>query len=75
MPRIPTVEIEVNGRRKIVNADDPRAQTAPEAVTPESIAKMKKADVTELLEAHGADAEGKLPELRARLIAIMFVDA
>lgn len=24
--RIPTVEIEVNGRKKIVNADDPRAQ-------------------------------------------------
>lgn len=30
MARIPTVEIEVNGRRKIVNADDPRAVAKPE---------------------------------------------
>jgi len=28
--RIPTVEITVNGRKKIVNADDPRAQKKPE---------------------------------------------
>lgn len=26
MPRIPTVEITVDGRKKIVNEDDPRAQ-------------------------------------------------
>ena len=26
MPRIPTTEITVNGKKKIVNADDPRAQ-------------------------------------------------
>lgn len=29
MGRIPTKEITVNGRKKIVNADDPRAQKKP----------------------------------------------
>jgi len=47
-------------------------------ITRESIAKMKRADVVELLEAHGlteADCEGtKLPELRDMLISAMFVD-
>ena len=32
MPRIPTIEIKVNGKTKIVNADDPRAtKPAPKA--------------------------------------------
>lgn len=33
MPRIPTAEITVNGKKKIVNADDPRAQKKPAAKT------------------------------------------
>lgn len=37
--QIPTVEITVNGRKKIVNADDPRAQEKP-APKP----KAKKSD-------------------------------
>ncbi len=47
----------------------------PEPITREDIADMKKADVVELLEAHGASTDGNLPELRERLIATMFVDA
>lgn len=31
MPRIPTAEITVNGKKKIVNADDPRANKKPAA--------------------------------------------
>ncbi len=48
-------------------------QTDP--ITRESIADMKKADVVDLLEMHGASTEGNLPELRERLIATVFVDA
>lgn len=39
MPRIPTTEITVNGKKKIVNADDPRADAkkpAPKAKKAES---------------------------------------
>ncbi len=52
-----------------------KAVAAPEPITRKDIADMKKADVTELLEAHGASTDGNLPELRERLIATMFVDA
>lgn len=55
------------------------ARFAPEPVsdpiTPDTIAKMKKAEVIELLEAHGAEADGTVAELRKTLIAIMFVEA
>jgi len=86
MARIPTAEIVVDGRRKIVNADDPRVtheqkaveEKGPEEVTRTSIARMKRGEVIDLLEAHGvseADCEGvKLPDLRAELTRIMFVD-
>ena len=78
MPRIPTVEIEVDGRRKIVNADDPRAQEASAPETPESredVAKLKKPEVVMLLEAHDAvfDKTAKVDELREQLAALMFV--
>jgi hypothetical protein len=78
MPRIPTVEIEIDGRRKIVNADDPRAQVAEASEIPESpedIAKLKKPEVVMLLEAHDAvfDKTAKVDELREQLSAIMFV--
>ena len=39
MPRIPTTEITVDGRKKIVNADDPRAQKpAPKKPSPKKAA-------------------------------------
>lgn len=47
---------------------------AKPAITPESIGKMKKKDVVELLEAHGVvDASGSVSELREMLLGIMFV--
>lgn len=43
-------------------------------LTREGIAKMAKAEVLELLEAHGVEgATGTVAELRAQLIAIMFL--
>lgn len=82
---IPTAEIVVNGRRKIVNADDPRVnahakekrlpEKGRQEVTRESIARMKKPDVVDLLAAHGVEgASGSLPSLRNQLTAVMFVD-
>ena len=49
--------------------------TAPkDAITPESIAKMKKKDVVELLDAHGiTDVSGNVSELRELLNRVMFV--
>lgn len=39
MPRIPTAEITVDGRKKIVNADDPRAKKpAPKKPAPKKAA-------------------------------------
>ena len=38
--RIPTAEITVNGKRKIVNADDPRAKAKP---APKKRGRPKKA--------------------------------
>lgn len=47
-------------------------------VTRESIAKMKRGNVVDLLVAHGveeSDIEGRyLPELRKMLVSLMFVD-
>lgn len=49
--------------------------TEAEAPTRESIAAMPKAELVEWLQAHGVDApKGTVPELRAALTAIMFVD-
>jgi len=80
MARIKTVEITVNGRRKIVNADDPRAAGGARDETgipsKSDIATMKKGDVIEWLEAHGVTgASGTVSELRDRLRRTMFVDA
>ncbi len=49
---------------------------APEKITRKYIAKAKRADLVELLEAHGvADLDGfTVDELREQLTAIMFVD-
>ena len=81
MTRIPTVEIEIDGRRKIVNADDPRAQEnaiAPkQELTREGIEKMPRKAVVAHLEAHGATDipdDAKLDDLRKQLIAVAFVD-
>lgn len=48
---------------------------SPEAITRDSIAAMKKGDVRELLEAHGASTEGGVAEMRERLVEVMFVEA
>lgn len=72
--RIPTAEIIVNGRKKIVNADDPRVTAGNEPDPRAEIDGMKKADLVEMLEAHGADTSGKVADLRARLKNVMFVD-
>lgn len=76
--RIETVEIFVNGRRKVVNYDDPRAALPETGAIPtrSDIAQMKKADVIGWLEAHGVEApDGKLPDLKAKLVEIMFLEA
>lgn len=78
MPRIPTAEITVNGKRKIVNADDPRAlepQTPDVPASPEDVAKLKRDDVVSFLEAHSVEfsKSAKVDELRALLIETMFV--
>lgn len=86
--RLPTAEIVVNGRRKIVNADDPRVMDGQEAVeekgraqevTRTDVARMKRAEVLDWLDAHGiaeAQLEGKpVTELRSLLSAVLFVDA
>lgn len=83
----PTAVIVVDGRRKIVNADDPRVarygekaveEKRAQEVTRAGIARMKRGAVLDLLAAHGvseADCEGvTLPDLRRRLTRIMFVD-
>jgi hypothetical protein len=45
MARIPTVEITVDGRKKIVNADDPRAQAKPAPKpAPKKRGRPKKAE-------------------------------
>lgn len=46
---------------------------APETITRESIAKMKKADVLDLLAAHGVEGDGSLADLRKALTDIMFL--
>ncbi len=78
MGTIPTVEIVVNGRRKIVNADDPRAQK-PQApsmdLTREGIAKMPKDKVIALLEAHRVPVDkrssvAKLRDMAARVVIV-----
>lgn len=46
MPTIPTVKITVNGKSKIVNADDPRAaQSNKPATKPRGKPRKPKADV------------------------------
>ncbi len=42
-------------------------------VTRESIAKMSKADLRELLEMHGLEPAKKIGDMRAQLIAAMFI--
>lgn len=82
--QVPTVKVADDNPRgwKIINASDfdPARHVeygAPEPITRDSIAKMKRSDVVALMEAHGvseADCEGiRVPELRERLTAIMFM--
>lgn len=84
MARIPTVKIAADdGGYAIINEADFDAETmelfdapaAPAEVTRASIDQMKKADLVELLEAHGADTDGNVPALKERLIAEMFAES
>lgn len=53
---------------------DHKAEGA-EPITPESIDKMKRKDVVDLLEAHGVEgATGQLPDLRKWLKRTMFAE-
>lgn len=76
--QIQTVKIPADNRRgyKIVNADDPRASNAPAAIGPDDVAKMKRREAVELLEAHGFTDHGKMKvaEVRAMLCKIMFME-
>lgn len=51
------------------------AKEEPKADVPtrDDIATMKKGEVREWLEAHGADTSGAVGEMRERLVAVMFV--
>lgn len=58
--RLPTVEITVGGRKKIVNADDPRARM--------DVSKMGRPEVVARLQLLGiARPTGKVGDLRAQL--------
>ncbi|WP_212525856.1 hypothetical protein [Actibacterium sp. MT2.3-13A] len=83
MAQIPTIKVvneKARGGFMIINESDfdPDVHEpfeAAEPVTREGVAKMKKSDVIELLKAHGVeDTDGNLPDLRERLIGVMFVD-
>lgn len=86
MARIPTAEITVNGRRKIVNADDPRAQVQhgeetlrqegrAQEMTRDDIASMSGPDLSDLLDMHGVETIPRaLADRRALLSRIMFVE-
>ena len=77
MPRIPTVQVMVEGRLTIINADDPRAsaEVTPPEITRESVADMDGGELTELLEAHGVeDVPHRLTDRREMLTRIMFAD-
>jgi hypothetical protein len=77
MARIETVEITVEGRKKIVNADDPRATGGAQSGIPtrEEISKMGKGEVVDWLDAHGVEgAKGKVADLRNQLARILYVD-
>lgn len=86
MADIPTIKVvneKARGGFMIINESDfdpdvhePFEADAPaERVTRESIARMRKSDVIDLLEAHGVEgATGSLKSLRERLIGVMFVD-
>lgn len=62
---------------KIIDARFAPKDEAPDELTREAIAKMKRADLIEHLEAHGlteAECEGvKVPDLRETLIAAVFI--
>lgn len=59
---------------EMVKANASRKAVKSEPITRESIAKMSKSDVADLLKMHGVESpDGKVADLRADLIAIMFM--
>lgn len=53
---------------------DPIEAVATDIPSKSDIATMKKADCVEWLEAHGADTDGTIAELRSRLRAVMYLE-
>ena len=75
MPRIPTKTIWINGRKKIVSADDPRECDGSGGITREAVAAMDGPDLTDLLEAHGVeDVPHRLDDRREMVTRIMFME-
>ena len=85
--RLETVTVKRDGMRglRIINVSDfdPEKHVVFDApvdddsgITREVVAKMGKADVRELLEAHGVEVEvgAKVDDMRAALSKVMFVD-
>lgn len=54
---------------------DARFKPASALPSREDIAAMKKADLVDWLEGHGADTSGKVGELRDRLTSLMYLEA
>lgn len=54
-------------------APQPEAAESAAPLDREAIRKMKRAELEEILEAHGVSTEGTVPELRQRAIDALFV--
>lgn len=67
-------ELRAKGLRIVDARFAPKDASPASDLTPEGIEKMSKADVVELLEAHGVDAPtGKVADLRDQLARVMFM--
>lgn len=72
-----TVKIKADTKLgyKIINADDPRAMAAHEPLTRETIKSMKKAELVDLLQAHGVDKPaGAVAKLRETALSVVFLE-
>jgi len=61
-------------RRRNLVVGEIQEAAKPEAITRETVAKMRKPDLQEYLAFHGAETTGTADELRARLTDVMFCD-
>lgn len=91
MSIIPTIKIKHPDGYAVINAEDfdpskheewtdgkeaVQQEEGPQEVTRETIGEMAKADVVEMLEAHGVEVNTRqrVDTLRDQLIALMFLD-